>query len=317
MQNYPQNPPIYSHMPVGVPNHFTPDQHPIHPHFPVGVVHGVAAYQHPAFTQFSPLPFNQIASANPQVQYGRVAPRQVPVETVQLTPTHQQGYTHSFGSFRPPRFVNSPVFHGPLINQGVFNHPLATNHQPYEVPVASSSSSPVHGSCHMQTHSQTKPHFQIQPHFQTQLSDDVPSPSYDQIKSKAFEAAPTGPNKDLGSESPCRKEIISESDDDSKELEEYVHNFMSYRAQLHRSLGLNSKRVGGRRLNKRRNAAVSKAPISARKKVRKCALKEAGATEDELLEEQMQLFSEDFKSAPPFAQEKALEIIAKILNGQL
>ena len=67
MQNYPQNPPIYSHMPVGVPNHFTPDQHPIHPHFPVGVVHGVAAYQHPAFTQFSPIPFNQIASANPQV----------------------------------------------------------------------------------------------------------------------------------------------------------------------------------------------------------------------------------------------------------
>ncbi|KAM9902837.1 hypothetical protein OXX79_003728 [Metschnikowia pulcherrima] len=86
MQNHPQNPPIYSHMPVGVPNHFAPDQHPnhphfaldqhpIHPHFPVGVVHGVAAYQHPAFTQFGPLPFHQIASANPQAQYGRVAPR--------------------------------------------------------------------------------------------------------------------------------------------------------------------------------------------------------------------------------------------------
>ena len=246
-----------------------------------------------------------------------MAPRQVPVETVQLTPTHQQGYTNSFGSFRPPKFVNLPVLHGPLINQGACYRPLATNHQPYEFPVDSSFSSPVHGSCHMQTHSQTKPHFQIQPHFQTQLSDDVPSPSNDQNKLEAPEAAPPGPNKDLGSESPCRKEIISESDDDSKELEEYVHNFMSYRAQLHRSLGLNSKRVGGRRLKKRRNAAVSKAPISARKKVRKSALQEAGATEDELLEEQMQLFSEDFKSAPPFAQEKALEIIAKILNGQL
>ena len=318
-------PPVYSRLPAGVPNHFASNPNRLLPRFPADVFHGVPAHQHPVSTQLGPLSFDQLVSTIPEVHYSRVTSDGVTEDTVQLTLTRQQGHPNSFGSFKPPSFLSLPGFRVPLINEDVCNRSPATNfidsskpmimlnhlipynvaenHPPFELPFVSRS--PTHDSSQVQTY----PQIHTSSPFQT--SDDEPSFSNNEINSIALEAAHPGSRKMLNLIFNTGSKIAIESDDCAKQFEEFEQELKSISASSQLSFDLKSKIVGYRKLNKRRGLKVANNPIPYRKECLKSAIVDARHRREENILKDMPAYYSLFLNQSNAAQKRSYQTFLK------